>query len=78
MHHIRLSLPVSIMPSENLYIAVRTALIAKGTTLNAWCKANRVTRQTMEKALKGQREGRRSRELRERLINELFPRKRAA
>jgi hypothetical protein len=48
---------------------VRAGFIAKGTTLNAWCIANGVNRQTAEKSLKGQRESKRSRELRDLLVS---------
>ena len=66
------SLPVTFAASEDLYLAVRTALVARRTTLSAWCRANSISRQTMEKALKGEREGKRSRQARQRLMSELF------
>lgn len=72
-HRIRRNLAVSIVGSEDLYNTVRAALIAKGTNLNRWCKANRINRQTVDKALKGQRTGRHAQEIRDRLITELFP-----
>lgn len=69
---ITVPMAVTITPSPALYTAVRATLIARGTSLSAWCRANAVTRQTMEQALKGNREGRRSRQLREQLIKQLF------
>ena len=80
MQHTVITLPVSLTatPSNELYTAVRAALVANGTSLAAWCRANAVTRQTMEQVLKGQREGRRSRQLRDRLITELFSKDSAA
>jgi gp16 family phage-associated protein len=73
MQHTIIALPVSLKPtpSTELYTAVRAALVAKGTSLAAWCRANGVTRQTMEQALKGQREGRRSRQLVDQLLSEI-------
>ena len=80
MQHTNITLPVSLTatPSSELYVAVRAALVANGTSLAAWCKANAVTRQTMEHVLKGRSEGRRSRQLREQLIQELFSKDSAA
>lgn len=63
MHHIRHSLPLTIAASPEVDRAVRAAFIAKGTTLNAWCRANGYTRQTVDKALKGQRRSKRSLEI---------------
>ena len=65
-------LPVAVIGSENTYLAVRAALVARGTTLNAWCKAHHINRQTAEKALKGLRHSRNGAALRERLVTELF------
>lgn len=52
---------------------IRAALIARGTNLNQWCKANRINRQTVDKALKGERFGRRAQAIRDRIVSELFP-----
>lgn len=75
-----IALPLSLKPrpSPELYTAVRAALVASGTTLAAWCRANAVTRQTMEQVLKGQREGRRSRQLMDQLLSEISVRGKAA
>lgn len=78
MNHILHSLPVQIIGSDDLYNMVRAALIARGTNLNQWCKANRINRQTVDKALKGQRIGRKPQALRDRLVAELFPTENAA
>jgi DNA-binding phage protein len=67
-----ISIPLTLSASDSLYLAVRSALVARNTSLSEWCRANSVSRQTMEKALKGEREGRRSRSLRNHLIKELF------
>ena len=69
IHHIERNISLSVVPSDDLYRMVRAGFIAKGTTLNAWCIANGVNRQTAEKSLKGQRESKRSRELRDLLVS---------
>lgn len=66
------ALPLTIAGSDDLYQMVRAAFVARKSSLNAWCKAAGVNRQTAEKALKGERHGRRALELRKRLIAELF------
>lgn len=73
MHRIRHTLPVIIAGGDDLYNAVRAALIARGTNLNQWCKANSINRQTVDKALKGHRIGRRAQAIRDQLVSELFP-----
>ncbi len=65
MHQIRRTLTLVVPPSDDLYLMVRAGFVAQGTTLNAWCIANRVTRQSVEKALRGQRNGKVSHSLRE-------------
>lgn len=65
-------LPLTVAGSEDTYRAVRAALVARGTNLNAWCKANGQTRQTVEKALKGLRHSRNGAEIRGCLVRELF------
>lgn len=60
MHQLRPTLPTKVSGSRDLYLAVRAAFILRGTTLNEWCKANGLNRQTVEKALKGERYGRRA------------------
>jgi hypothetical protein len=52
---------------------VRAALIARGSNLNQWCKAKQVNRQTIDKALKGERIGRRAQAIRNQIVAELFP-----
>ena len=68
MHQIRRTLGLSVLPSADLYQIVRAGFVAQGTTLNAWCTAQGVNRQTAARALSGERNGRRSRELRDRLV----------
>lgn len=72
MHQISHNLQTAVIVSADTYLAVRAALIARGTTLNAWCKANSLNRQTVEKALKGLRHSRKTLEIRGRLVTELF------
>ena len=73
MNQIRHTLPVQIVGSSDLYNMVRAALIAQGTNLNQWCKARGLNRQTVDKALKGERIGRRSQAIRDQITAELFP-----
>lgn len=70
-----LPLVITIAGSDDLYQTVRAALVARNSSLNAWCNAAGVNRQTAEKALKGARHSRRADELRQRLLAELFPEK---
>lgn len=70
MHQIRHTLTLTIPASEELDRAVRAAFVAKGTTLNAWCTANGVARQTVDKALKGQRHSKLSRQIVRQLLRE--------
>lgn len=78
MNQIRHSLPVQIIGSADLYNMVRAALIAQGSNLNQWCKNNGINRQTVDKALKGERIGRRAQAIRDQIADELFPSERAA
>ena len=71
------TLPLTISGSHDLYHMVRAALVARNSSLNAWCKSASVNRQTAEKALKGERHSRRAAELRQRLIDELLSEKAA-
>lgn len=71
MHQIKRTLPLIIDGSEDLYRWVRAALIVRGSSLNAWCQTNGINRQTVEKALKGERLSRAAIKIRERLVAEL-------
>lgn len=71
MHQINVQVTTDVVGSEETYRAVRAALVARGTTLNAWCKANGFTRQTAEKALKGLRHSRAGARIRARIAAEL-------
>ncbi|PWB83065.1 MAG: hypothetical protein C3F11_08535 [Methylocystaceae bacterium] len=64
-HNIRLS----VVPSQDLYLMVRAGFVAQGTTLNAWCIANGLNRQTVERSLRGDRNGKVSRAVRERAVS---------
>lgn len=70
MHHIRHTIALAIPASDELDRAVRAGFIARGTSLNAWCIANGVTRQTAEKALKGLRQSKLSKDLVKRLMRD--------
>lgn len=72
LHQIRHNIPVAFTASDDLYRAVRAALVARGSSLNAWCKAAGVNRQTVEKALKGERHSANGARLRKILVEELF------
>jgi hypothetical protein len=72
-HQIMLNIPVAYAGSPELYQAVRAAFVSRGTTLNAWCKSNGINRQTADRSLRGERGGRRSVELRQRIIGDAFP-----
>ena len=49
--------PATSRRQANLYLAVRIGLMARGTSLNRWCKAQNVTRQWAELVLTGRRSG---------------------
>jgi len=72
LHQIRHNLTLSFDGSDELYKAVRTALVANGTSLNAWCKANGLNRQTVTYALRGQRNGKKAFELRRLVCKNVF------
>lgn len=72
MHQFLRDAEMTVDGSDDLYRAVRAAFVARGTSLNAWCIANGVNRQTVEKALKGQRFSRRAAALRKNFVRDLF------
>jgi len=72
MHQLKHTLPLTPIAGTDLYNTIRAALVARGTSFNAWCQANSVNRQTAEKALKGERFGRRASLLRQRIVTELL------
>ncbi len=72
MHQLKRTLPLTPLAGTDLYNAIRAALVARGTSLNAWCKSHGVNRQTAEKALKGERFGRRANDLRQQMVIELL------
>jgi hypothetical protein len=71
-HRLTVTLETIIPGSDDLYLAVRTAFTARGSSLNAWCIANKVNRQTVEKALKGVTGSRNAQLIRRQLVDELF------
>ncbi len=59
---------ISRQPGNDLYVAVRAGLVAKGESLNRWCKRNGIHRQYATKSLKGESNGPKARAIRRRLI----------
>ena len=53
MHQLSRRFELSLIGSPNLYLLVRAGFVNQGTSLNEWCIARGVNRQTAEKALKG-------------------------
>lgn len=53
---------------ESLYLAVRAAFIAKGTSLNRWCLANGVSRPYATQVLRGFWIGRKAQALRKKIV----------
>lgn len=77
MHQISTTLSFKLIGSPNLYLLVRAGFVNQGTTLNKWCIAHGVNRQTAEKALKGISTSRNALALVDRLVNEAVPPRRA-
>ena len=48
---------ISPVPSPDLYAKVRAGFVRQGTTLNKWCIANRIHRQSARKVLLGEWKG---------------------
>lgn len=78
MHNIKRSIPVTFSPGPDLYLTIRGVLITQGTSLNEWCTANGLRRQSVEKVLKGTWRGRKADELRERVTAAVLPPRGAA
>lgn len=66
------TIPFTPLAGPDLYNVVRASFVARGSSLNAWCRTNNVNRQTVEKALKGDRLGVRSQELCRRIVDEVL------
>jgi hypothetical protein len=62
-----------IIGSQELYLEVRGGFVASGTSLNRWCIANKVNRQTAERALRGQSTTRSAIRLVERIVSDALP-----
>ncbi len=58
----------SIEPGNKLYLSVRSGFVAKGSTLTAWCRKNNVHPSNARSSLAGTWDGKKGRELREKLI----------
>lgn len=76
MHQNTCTFQLTYAGSAELYRAVRAGFVSQGTTLNEWCIANGLNRQTVEKALKGDRVTKRGRILIERIVPAAFPKAR--
>lgn len=63
MHQNKQTLKFCIVGSPELYKSVRAGFVNQGTTLNRWCIETGRKRQTVEKALKGDRVSRLALEL---------------
>jgi hypothetical protein len=55
-------------PSKALVLAVRAGFIQKGTTLTAWCKANRINTSNARVALIGAWDGPKGAKLRAKIV----------
>ena len=73
MRHNKYTIPRAIVGSEDLYLAVRAAFVASGSSLNNWCIANRVNRQTAERAIRGKTTTRSALTLVHRIVSEALP-----
>ena len=62
----------SLAAYESEYHRVRGALIARGTSLNAFLSARGITRQLAYQALRGQSRGPKAREIRELILREVL------
>lgn len=62
----------SLAAYEREYHRVRGALIAKGTSLNAFLSERGITRQLAYQALKGQSHGPKAREIRTMILREVL------
>jgi len=58
------------IPSKNLHLAVRAALVARGTSLAAWCEDNDVRRPWAMQSLTGKRNGPAAQALRLRIMRD--------
>ena len=57
---------------EREYQQVRAALIARGSSLNAWLQQRGINRQLAYKALRGQSFGTKAREIRSQILREIL------
>lgn len=55
MHQIEHKISLTPVGDANVYLMVRLGFTSQGTSLNKWCNASGLNRQTVEKALKGER-----------------------
>ena len=58
MHQICYTITFEVAGSPDLYKAVRAGFVKQGTSLNRWCISKGLNRQTVEKALRGERQSR--------------------
>lgn len=57
-----------IPTGKQLYVRVRSGFVAQDTTLTAWCRENKVPRQSAVMCLSGMWDGPKAKELRSRII----------
>jgi len=64
------TVPRTSQPSNDtgLYLAVRAAFVAQGTSLNRWCLANGVSRPYAAEVLRGVWNGRKAQALRKKIV----------
>lgn len=73
MRQIKYTVTRTIIGSEDLYLAVRAAFVARGSSLNNWCIANGVNRQTADRAVRGKTTTRAALQLVERVVAAALP-----
>jgi gp16 family phage-associated protein len=73
LHQIKAPVRLAYAGSSDLYTAVRAGFVNQGKSLNSWCLANGLNRQTVEKALKGVRHSRRAAMLLDMAVEAAFP-----
>ena len=59
------------IPSKELLVQVRAAFVLRGTSFNAWCKANSVVRRTAEQSLIGHIRSDRAQQLLQRIVRDV-------
>jgi hypothetical protein len=73
LHQISATVSLAYVGSPELYSAVRAGFVNQNTSLNKWCSLSGLNRQTVEKALKGERSGRNAVSLIECVVLAAYP-----